>query len=143
MPSFDIVREVQVEPVVVAKSGAPPTSGTIKITVHGNSRDPKAFRTARIMSMRPQDLMNIKFDPILPLDDDGEDFYESDHESETSYTSPSPKKAGKVSESPKDAEQNEELTRTLFPKASILHMNAAAAPVVQPSPRADPEPIPE
>jgi len=141
LPSFDIIREVQVEPVVVAKTGALPTSGTIKITIHGNYRDPKAFRTARIMSMRPQDLMNIKFDPILPLDDDGEDIYESDNESETSYSSP--KKAGKASESPKDVLQNEELTRTLFPKASVLHMNAAAAPAEGPSPRAEAEPIPE
>lgn len=130
LPTFDVQREVSVTPVVVAKSGAPPSSGTIKVTIHGHARDPKGLRTARIMSMRPQDLMNIKFDPILPLDDGDEDIYESDDESDTE-DSPVKKKATTTTaaESPKDAQHDDELTRTLYPKASVQHMVTASAPM--------------
>ncbi len=123
VPTFDVQRDVSVTPVVVAKAGAPPSSGIIKVTIHGHARDPKGLRTARIMSMRPQDLMNIKFDPILPLDDGDEDIYESDAESDED-DSPVKKKTtpAKTSESPKDAQREDELTRTLYPKASEHQM---------------------
>lgn len=124
-PSFDVVKEVHVEPIVVQKIGAPPTSGAVKITIHGNARDPKGLRTARIMSMRPQDLMNIKFDPILPLDD-AEDLFESDEESITSAPRSKGRKPGSIPESPQDIE-DAELTRTLYPKASMANISMANA----------------
>lgn len=124
--TFDVSRELQVTPIVPAKVGATVSSGVIKVSIHGNARDPKGVRTARIMSMRPQDLMNIKFDPI-PLDD-AEDLYESDHESVDSAAPRRGRKSGSIpEESPKDAQDEDELTRTLFPKASIANMSTLAS----------------
>ena len=139
VPTFDVQREVSVTPVVVAKAGAPPSSGTIKVTIHGHARDPKGLRTARIMSMRPQDLMNIKFDPILPLDDGDEDIYESDAESDDE-DSPVKKKStpAKATESPQDALREDELTRTLYPKASVHQMVTVASVVTTTAAAGDP-----
>lgn len=124
-PSFDVVKEVRVEPIVAQKKGGPASSGVVKIFLHGNARDPKGLRTARIMSMRPQDLMNIKFDPILPLDD-AEDLYESDEEEESVSSAPRSRgrKPGTIPESPQEME-DEELTRTLYPKASMANFSMA------------------
>jgi outer membrane biosynthesis protein TonB len=123
--TFDVNRELQVTPIVAAKVGTTVSSGVIKVSIHGNARDPKGVRTARIMSMRPQDLMNIKFDPI-PLDD-AEDLYESDHESVDSAAPRRGRKSGSIpEESPKDAQDEDELTRTLFPKASLANMSTLA-----------------
>ena len=126
IPSFDVKAELTV-PIIVTTSSATTTntskvnnnaSNIIKLSIHGNSRDPKSVRTSRIMSMRPQELMNIKFDPI-PLDD-AEDLIESDDESTDSTAR---KSQNNRKETPKIQEEEEELTRTLFPKASIANMS--------------------
>jgi hypothetical protein len=127
--TFDVCRELRVTPVVVTKVGAPQASDVVKLTIHGNARDPKGVRTARIMSMRPQELLNIKFDPI-PLDD-AEDLYESDQDSVDSAARRGKRgKAGAIQEESAHEvhdEVGEELNRTLFPRASMADMSSLAA----------------
>jgi hypothetical protein len=127
--TFDVCRELHVTPVVVTKVGAPQASDVVKLTIHGNARDPKGVRTARIMSMRPQELLNIKFDPI-PLDD-AEDLYESDQDSVESAAHRGKRgKAGAIQEESAQEvhdEVGEELNRTLYPRASMADMSSLAA----------------
>ena len=50
--------------VPVAASGL----GTVSATIHGHAHEAKETRANRIMSMRAQELVHLKFDP-LPKDD--------------------------------------------------------------------------
>jgi hypothetical protein len=143
-PSFDVVQEVRVPPIVTnTKVSSTPTASAgpndvVKITITGNARDPKGLRTARIMSMRPQDLMNIKFD-LLELEDNYETFASDEEEEEEEdvelqktpmQSRKSPQRAASAGphESPLDAELDEELNRTLYPHASEVNLSMYIAP---------------
>ena len=97
-------------------------SGAVTATIHGHAHEAKESRTSRIMSMRPQDLLSVKFDPLPSHDAVSEDEYSDDLE-EPEEDSGGRRKGPSSSLSrhgqDRDFSQSQrELTKSLFPKAS-------------------------
>jgi hypothetical protein len=98
--------------------------GKVTITVHGLSREGKEARMTRILSMKPVELLNLKFEPVALDDDydDNSDGYDSDATSLHSKKSLSKHKS-KHEKSREGFEFNDEsLNQTLFPDASYSNL---------------------
>lgn len=91
--------------------------GDVKVIIYGTAREAKEARVSRIMSMKPMDLLSLKFEP-LTVDDD---YADDDDEHEDSQRL----KASKNSMS-KDS-----ISQSLFPKPSYDNLMAAAGDMNQ------------
>ena len=66
---FEVSVQVSVPTAAPAdRPGDASGMGTVSATIHGHAHEAKESRANRIMSMRAQELVHIKFDP-LPKDD--------------------------------------------------------------------------
>eukprot|EP01039_Chlorochromonas_danica_P009442 gene9442-10431_t len=108
---------------VTAATSAPSTSGEessvtqmdiVKVMIHGHAHEAKEARTARILSMKPTDLISLKFDPIPPFEED-----DLDTEGEEEGA------AAPLSKSPGITLSASDLHRSLFPKASFPDVKRA------------------
>lgn len=63
---FEVSAQVSVP--TADRAGTTSGLGTVSATIHGHAHEAKESRANRIMSMRAQELVHIKFDP-LPKDD--------------------------------------------------------------------------
>eukprot|EP01034_Spumella_vulgaris_P025781 gene25781-32273_t len=120
--NFEVRTKAFIEPAVEGKSG------NISMVIHGHAHEAKEARNSRIMSMRPQDLMKLKFEP-LPMGDDDDLSEEGSDSDEDAYaynspTGKTPKSKGgdKSRQSPQEEAANKELNSTLYPKASLYNL---------------------
>ena len=109
---FEIKTKLLIEPEVEGKSGG------VVVTIHGHAHEAKEARTVRLMSMRPKDLISLKFDP-LPKDSESEsDEYSDDLEDPEETEVLVGSAEGKRRSSSVDSSSLSELNKSLFPKAS-------------------------
>lgn len=132
-PSFEIRSKVHIEPIIEGKAHP---KGDVSIVIHGHAHEAKEARTSRIMSMKPQDLMKMKFEP-LPVELDDDLLEESDEEDagfeDDFLKSPGNKK--NKGKSPQELKEEKEVASSLFPKASLYNLlsPASSTPALPPN----------
>jgi hypothetical protein len=103
--------------------------GDVKITINGLSRESKEARMNRILSLKPVELLNLKFEPIA-LDDD--DYDDAEFDTDDDHTTVSKRSKGSLHKSAQHGASqhrvsigDESLNSSLFPKASYHNLLSA------------------
>lgn len=123
-PTFEVSRQVQ-----LPTCATPTEMAAITVTIHGLSREAKEARMNRILSMKPVDLLNLRFEPVA-LDDDDYDDNDFDTDDDKSHASKRSKKSlsrRALSNNPSAAAlsasmNDENLQQTLYPDASYNNL---------------------
>lgn len=114
-----------------AAAAAAEEPGRITITIHGLSREAKEARMNRILSMKPVDLLNLKFEPVA-FDDDDDHSDDDDASQQSGAVSLHSKRSLSRHHAAHQAHQrsteglefshDESLNQTLFPAASYNNL---------------------
>lgn len=101
---------------VILPSTVSDNDGKVQITIHGHAHEAKEARNTRILSMKPSDLLTLKFEP-LPVDD-------YDDNSDMSDEEILPKKSTKKSlgKGGNGGASSNDLNATLYPQASFHNL---------------------
>lgn len=97
-------------------SEASSNDGCVTVTIHGHAHEAKEARKTRIMSMKPVELLSLRFDP-LPVDDDDD---ASNGGSDDDFVAPALRKDQNSGKKGNDNDINE----NLFPKPSMHNLLA-------------------